>query len=61
MSSTQDGLEGTPARASAAQMAQIKQRAAILSVMATLLLTGAKIVGAILSGSLALLTDALQG
>lgn len=61
MSSTQDGRGGAPASATPAQIAQIKQRAAILSVMATLLLTGAKIVGAILSGSLALLTDALQG
>jgi cation diffusion facilitator family transporter len=61
MTSTQDGPEQAPVRATSAQIAQIKQRAAILSVMATLLLTGAKIVGAILSGSLALLTDALQG
>jgi len=61
MSSTQHGPEAAPVRATSAQIAQIKQRAAILSVMATLLLTGAKIVGAILSGSLALLTDALQG
>ncbi|PZO03868.1 MAG: cation transporter [Hyphomicrobiales bacterium] len=61
MTSTQDGPSGSPARATPAQIAQIKQRAAILSVMATLLLTGAKIVGAILSGSLALLADALQG
>jgi cation diffusion facilitator family transporter len=48
-------------RATPAQIAQIKQRAAILSVMATILLTAAKIVGALISGSLALLTDALQG
>ncbi|WP_054209401.1 cation diffusion facilitator family transporter [Bosea vaviloviae] len=61
MTSTQHGHETAPPRATKAQMAQIKQRAAILSVMATLLLAGAKIVGAILSGSLALLTDALQG
>lgn len=61
MTSTQDGHGTAPPRATRAQMAQIKQRAAILSVMATLLLTGAKIVGAILSGSLALLADALQG
>lgn len=62
MTTTQDGPATAPAvRATPAQIAQIKQRAAILSVMATILLTAAKIVGAILSGSLALLTDALQG
>ena len=61
MTSTQDGPNGAPVRATPAQIAQIKQRAAILSVMATLLLTGAKFIGAILSGSLALLADALQG
>ena len=44
-----------------AQISAIKQRAAIISVMATVLLTGAKIVGALMSGSLALLADALQG
>ena len=48
-------------RLTQAQISSIKQRAAILSVMATILLTGAKFVGAILSGSLALLADALQG
>lgn len=48
-------------RLTTAQIASIKQRAAILSVMATVLLTGAKLIGAILSGSLALLADALQG
>ncbi len=62
MTTTQDGPATAPAeRATPAQIAQIKQRAAILSVMATILLTAAKIVGAIISGSLALLTDALQG
>lgn len=62
MTTTQDGpVTAPPERATPAQIAQIKQRAAILSVMATILLTAAKIVGAILSGSLALLTDALQG
>jgi len=61
MTSTQDASPGAPTRATPAQIAQIKQRAAILSVMATLLLTGAKFIGAILSGSLALLADALQG
>ena len=62
MTTTQDGPGTAPAeRATPAQIAQIKQRAAILSVMATILLTAAKIVGAIISGSLALLTDALQG
>jgi len=50
-----------PARLDAATISNIKQRAAILSVMATLLLTLAKGVAAVLSGSLALLTDALQG
>jgi cation diffusion facilitator family transporter len=50
-----------PARFDADSISQIKQRAAILSVMATLLLTLAKGVAAFLSGSLALLTDALQG
>ncbi|WP_439497414.1 cation-efflux pump [Bosea sp. (in: a-proteobacteria)] len=44
-----------------AEMSGIKQRAAILSVVATLLLTAAKGVAAVFSGSLALLTDALQG
>ncbi len=48
-------------RLDTAQIAAIKQRAAMLSVMATLLLTAAKAVAAVLSGSLALLTDALQG
>jgi cation diffusion facilitator family transporter len=62
MTTTQDGPGTASAeRATPAQIAQIKQRAAILSVMATILLTAAKIIGAILSGSLALLTDALQG
>lgn len=50
-----------PRSLDAATLSGIKQRAAILSVMATLLLTLAKAVAAILSGSLALLTDALQG
>ncbi|AMJ63392.1 hypothetical protein AXW83_02080 [Bosea sp. PAMC 26642] len=45
----------------AQQIGAIKRRAAMLSVMATILLTGAKGVAALLSGSLALLTDALQG
>lgn len=62
MTTTQDGsVTAPPSRATPAQIAQIKQRAAILSVMATILLTAAKIVGALISGSLALLTDALQG
>lgn len=62
MTTTQDGpATAPPERATPAQIAQIKQRAAILSVMATILLTAAKIVGALISGSLALLTDALQG
>lgn len=46
---------------SAAEISGIKQRAAILSVMASLLLTLAKFLAAFLSGSLALMTDALQG
>jgi len=45
----------------AAQLGVIKRRAAMLSVMATILLTGAKALAAFMSGSLALLTDALQG
>ena len=53
--------QGGPSRLDAATISGIKQRAAILSVMATLLLTLAKGVAAVLSGSLALLTDALQG
>jgi cation diffusion facilitator family transporter len=61
MTRTQDGPERAPIRATPAQIAVIKQRAAILSVMATLLLTAAKFIGAFLSGSLALLADALQG
>lgn len=52
--------EATP-RLDAATLSSIKQRAAILSVMATVLLTLAKGVAAVMSGSLALLTDALQG
>ncbi len=48
-------------RLDAATLSSIKQRAAILSVMATVLLTLAKGVAAVMSGSLALLTDALQG
>ena len=46
--------------ASPAQIAAIKQRAAILSVMATILLTAAKLVGAIISGSLAHGVEASQ-
>jgi len=62
MTVTQDGPVTTHAvRATPAEIARIKQRAAILSVMATILLTAAKMLGAIMSGSLALLTDALQG
>jgi cation diffusion facilitator family transporter len=62
MTTTQDGPTTAPAvRATPAQISRIKQRAAIISVMATILLTAAKIVGAIISGSLALLADALQG
>ncbi|SFJ67933.1 cation diffusion facilitator family transporter [Bosea sp. OK403] len=45
----------------ALQISAIKRRAAMLSVMATILLTAAKVVAALISGSLALLTDALQG
>lgn len=52
--------EASP-RLDAATLSSIKQRAAILSVMATVLLTLAKGVAAVMSGSLALLTDALQG
>lgn len=58
MTKTQ-GVE-TP-RPDAAEISGIKQRAATLSVLATLLLTAAKAVAAVMSGSLALLTDALQG
>lgn len=62
MTRTQEGAPEVPASPlTPVQIAAIKQRAAILSVMATILLTGAKFVGAILSGSLALLADALQG
>ncbi len=62
MTATQDGPVTTPnRRATPAEIASIKQRAAIISVMATILLTAAKMLGAIMSGSLALLTDALQG
>lgn len=50
-----------PKTVTAAQLSAVKQRAALLSVMATILLCGAKLIAAILSGSLALLTDALQG
>ncbi|KQU50372.1 hypothetical protein ASG72_17290 [Bosea sp. Leaf344] len=54
--------QGEPSpRLDAATLSRIKQRAAILSVMATVLLTLAKGVAAVMSGSLALLTDALQG
>ena len=58
MSDTQDRM---PAAAASAEMSQIKQRAAALSVAASLLLTLAKFAAALVSGSLALLTDALQG
>lgn len=58
MSDTQDRM---PAAAASAEMSQIKQRAAALSVAASLLLTLAKFGAALVSGSLALLTDALQG
>jgi cation diffusion facilitator family transporter len=49
-------MNGTPAEASA-----LKRRAALISIFASVVLTLAKAVAAILSGSLALLTDALQG
>jgi len=49
------------AQPTAEQLGAIKRRAALLSVMATILLTGAKVLAAIVSGSLALLADALQG
>ncbi|RDJ22973.1 cation transporter [Bosea caraganae] len=58
MTKTQ-GAETT--RPDAAEISGIKQRAATFSVLATLVLTSAKAVAAALSGSLALLTDALQG
>ncbi len=58
MTRTQDAGAKRP---DPAEMSGIKQRAAILSVVATLLLTIAKGVAAVFSGSLALLTDALQG
>lgn len=58
MTKTQ-GAETT--RPDAATISGIKQRAATFSVLATLVLTAAKAVAAVLSGSLALLTDALQG
>lgn len=48
-------------RPDAATISGIKQRAATFSVLATLVLTAAKAVAAVMSGSLALLTDALQG
>jgi cation diffusion facilitator family transporter len=49
-------MNGTPAEASA-----LKRRAALISILASVVLTLAKAVAAFLSGSLALLTDALQG
>jgi cation diffusion facilitator family transporter len=49
------------ARTGAAELGAIKRRAAMFSVLATILLTAAKAVAAVVSGSLALLTDALQG
>jgi cation diffusion facilitator family transporter len=49
-------MNGTPAQASA-----LKRRAALISILASVVLTLAKAVAAVLSGSLALLTDALQG
>jgi cation diffusion facilitator family transporter len=45
----------------AAELGAVKRRAAMLSVLATILLTVAKGAAALVSGSLALLTDALQG
>lgn len=59
MTGTQD--DATAPAATAQQIGAIKRRAAMLSVMATILLTAAKFVAALTSGSLALLTDALQG
>lgn len=55
--------QGSPSAAAptAEQIGAIKRRAAMLSVAATILLTGAKLFAAVISGSLALLTDALQG
>ncbi len=61
MMKTQGQEPASVAQPDATALSGIKQRAAILSVLATLLLTSAKIAGAIVSGSLALLTDALQG
>ncbi len=61
MSETQDRTRAPAGQVSPAEVARVKQKAATLSVIATLVLTLAKFAAALVSGSLALLTDALQG
>lgn len=60
-SMTETHEAATAASPNAAQLGAIKRRAAMFSVLATILLTAAKAAAALISGSLALLTDALQG
>ncbi len=61
MSQTQDRTPDPAGTVSPAEVARVKQKAATLSVIASVLLTLAKFAAALVSGSLALLTDALQG
>jgi cation diffusion facilitator family transporter len=61
MSETQDRTPNPAGPVSPAEVSRVKQKAATLSVVASIVLTLAKFGAAILSGSLALLTDALQG
>ena len=57
MSGMQDRTPNPAGPVSPAEVARVKQKAATLSVVASVVLTLAKFGAAILSGSLALLTD----
>lgn len=61
MSATQDRTPSPTGPVSPAEVARVKQKAATLSVIASVVLTLAKFGAALVSGSLALMTDALQG
>jgi cation diffusion facilitator family transporter len=61
MSETQDRTPNPTVPVSPAEVSRVKQKAATFSVIASIVLTLAKFGAAILSGSLALMTDALQG
>ena len=58
MSETQDRTPSPAGPVSPTEVSRVKQKAATLSVIASIVLTLAKFGAAILSGSLALLTDA---